>query len=63
MGPLPPVADLAVADALEAMRQDKKIVEGRLHFVLPTAIGAWAIVDDVTEKEMRKALARLGLKK
>ena len=45
------------------MQHDKKMIAGRLHFVLPTAIGAWAIVDDVTEKEMRKALARLGLKK
>ena len=33
------------------MRHDKKVVAGRLHFVLPTAIGATTIVDDVTEKE------------
>jgi 3-dehydroquinate synthase len=63
LGPLPPVADIGVAEVLEAMKHDKKMVDGRLHFVLPTAIGATAIVDDVTEKEMRAALAHVGLKK
>jgi 3-dehydroquinate synthetase len=48
---------------LEAIRRDKKVVDGRLHFVLPTAIGAWAIVDDVTEKEMKAALRELGFRK
>jgi 3-dehydroquinate synthase len=48
---------------LEAMRHDKKVVAGRLHFVLPTAIGATAIVDDVTEKEIKAALVRVGFKK
>ena len=40
------------------MQHDKKMVAGRLHFVLPTAIGATTIVDDVTEKEMKAALKR-----
>jgi 3-dehydroquinate synthase len=60
LGPLPPIADLSVAQVLEAMRHDKKVVAGRLHFVLPTAVGATAIVDDVTEKELAAALARVG---
>ena len=63
LGPLPPVADLAKADILDAMTHDKKMIAGRLHFVLPTAIGATAIVDDVTEKEMKEALTRVGFKK
>jgi len=63
LGPLPPIGDISIAQLVEAMKHDKKMVAGRLHFVLPTAIGATAIVDDVTEKEMKKALARLGLKK
>src|SRR4051812_14081970 len=63
LGPLPPIADLRSAQILEAMQHDKKMVAGRLHFVLPTAIGATAIVDDVTEKEMKKALAAVGMKK
>ena len=41
------------------MQHDKKMVAGRLHFVLPTAIGATAIVDDVTEKEQRSCAEAL----
>ena len=63
LGPLPPIADLSRADILDAMTHDKKMVAGRLNFVLPTAVGATAIVDDVTEKEMNGALTRVGFKK
>ena len=63
LGPLPPIADISIAELLEAMRHDKKMVNSRLHVVLPTAIGATAIVDDVTEKEMKAALARVGFRK
>ena len=40
LGPLPPIGDISTAQMLEAMTHDKKVVAGRLHFVLPTAIGA-----------------------
>ncbi|MGE5245934.1 MAG: 3-dehydroquinate synthase [Betaproteobacteria bacterium] len=60
LGPLPPIADVTVPQMLDAMKHDKKMIAGRLHFVLPTAIGATAIVDDVTEKEMREALRQVG---
>jgi 3-dehydroquinate synthase len=63
LGPLPPIADLSTSQMLQAMRHDKKVVAGRLHYVLPTAIGATTIVDDVTDKEMKTALVRLGFKK
>jgi 3-dehydroquinate synthase len=63
LGPLPPIGDIPIVAVLDAMKHDKKMVAGRLHYVLPTAIGATAIVDDVTEKELKKALTRLGLKK
>lgn len=63
LGPLPPVSDISLVQVLEAMKHDKKMVAGRLHYVLPTAVGAWAIVDDVTEREITKALTRLGLPK
>lgn len=62
LGPLPPVADLGIGDMLEAMRRDKKVVDGRLHYVLATGIGAHAIVDDVTEPELAEALARVGFR-
>jgi 3-dehydroquinate synthase len=63
LGPLPPIADIPLTAVMDAMKHDKKMIAGRLHFVLPTAIGATAIVDDVTEKEMKKALAGVGLRK
>jgi len=63
LGPLPAIADVSAAHILEAIRHDKKVISGRLHFVLPTAIGATAIVDDVTDKEMREALKRVGFRK
>jgi 3-dehydroquinate synthase len=62
LGPLPPVADVNVDQMLEGIRRDKKVVAGRLHFVLPTAVGATAIVDDVTEAELTNALTRVGFK-
>jgi 3-dehydroquinate synthase len=63
LGPLPPISDIPIGPIMDAMRHDKKMVAGRLNFVLPTAIGATSIVDDVTEKEMKKALERVGFKK
>jgi 3-dehydroquinate synthase len=63
LGPLPSIADLRVEDALEAIRHDKKVVDGRLHFVLPVALGRATVVDDVTERELGEALGRVGLRR
>jgi 3-dehydroquinate synthase len=63
LGPLPSITDVSTAAILDAMQHDKKMVAGRLHFVLPTAIGATAIVDDVTEKEMVAALKKIGFRR
>jgi 3-dehydroquinate synthase len=63
LGPLPPIADIPIAPIMQAMQHDKKMIAGRLHVVLPTTIGATTIVDDVTEKEMKKALERVGFRK
>jgi 3-dehydroquinate synthase len=62
LGPLPSIADLAVADMLEAMRRDKKVVGGTLHYVLSTAVGEHLIVDDVTEAQLGDALRAVGFK-
>lgn len=62
LGPLPPIADVPALEIIDAMRHDKKVVAGRLHFVLPTAIGVVTIVDDVTDKEVRAALTRVGFR-
>jgi 3-dehydroquinate synthase len=63
LGPLPPVGDLSTREVLEAMKHDKKVVDGRLHYVLCTGIGSWTTVTDVTEEELAKALKKLALKK
>jgi len=63
LGPLPPVADLSAREVLEAVRHDKKIVDGTLHYVLCTRIGEWTTVSDVTEDELGKALRKIGLRK
>ena len=62
MGPLPSVSDLSQSEILEAMRRDKKVVSGRLHVVLPNGIGDTVIVDDVTEQELKPALAIIGVR-
>ncbi|MGE0705799.1 MAG: 3-dehydroquinate synthase family protein, partial [Vicinamibacterales bacterium] len=62
LGPLPPVGDVSTSEIIEVVRRDKKVVAGRLHFVLPTAIGATAIVDDVSEEELTSALAEVGFR-
>ena len=61
LGPLPPVNDLSAAAQLEFMQHDKKVHDGRLHFVLPTGIGSSQIVTDVSELELLGALRDLGL--
>jgi 3-dehydroquinate synthase len=63
LGPLPPVSDLKTREVLAAVRRDKKIVDGRLHFVVVTDVGRAQVVDDVTEEELKKALVAVGLKK
>ena len=37
------------------------MIDGRLHFVLCTTIGATVVVDDVTETELTQTLKRLNL--
>jgi len=61
LGPLPPIADLSIPEIMAAVRRDKKIVHGTLHFVIAIEIGATITVDDVTEAELIATLTRLGL--
>jgi 3-dehydroquinate synthase len=63
LGPLPPVGDLSAREVLEAVKHDKKVLDGTLHYVLCTGIGSWTTVTDVTEEELGKALRKAGLKK
>lgn len=61
LGPLPSVADLGLDEVMEVLRRDKKVVNGKLHFVIAIQIGATMTIDDVTENELRAVLARLGI--
>jgi 3-dehydroquinate synthase len=54
---LPPLDPEAV---LACLQGDKKVREGRVRFVLPTAIGAVQIRDDVSPELIRRVLAELG---
>jgi 3-dehydroquinate synthase len=61
LGPLPPVADLSASAQLDHMRRDKKVHEGRLHFVLPAGIGGATVETDVSEDELLRSLQAIGL--
>ncbi|HEX5068895.1 MAG TPA: 3-dehydroquinate synthase [Vicinamibacterales bacterium] len=61
MGPLPPVADLRQTDAHDIMARDKKIADGRLHFVLCAGLGTSAIAADITQQELGAALGAIGM--
>jgi len=63
LGPLPPIGDLPIGEVLEAIHRDKKVVDGKLHFVIAIQIGATMTIDDVTEDELKAVLERLGLKR
>ena len=63
MGPLPPVADLQISELLQAIARDKKVVAGKLHFVLPTSIGSTSVATDVSTGELSDALAAIGARR
>jgi 3-dehydroquinate synthase len=61
LGPLPPIGDLSAHETVEHVRRDKKILDGRLHLVLPTGIGHARVVSDVSEAELVESLLDAGL--
>lgn len=61
MGKLPALNDLRIADALDVIGRDKKVVAGRLHFVLATGIGGTAVVSDVHTRELVHVMRSLGM--
>jgi 3-dehydroquinate synthase len=62
MGPLPPIADLAASQAADAIRHDKKVIAGKLHFVLPVGIGQVEMVNDVSQRELVRAMKAVGMR-
>jgi 3-dehydroquinate synthase len=61
LGSMPPVGDLRIASALDAIRLDKKVDKGRLNFVLTAGIGRTEIVSDVTPRELTLAMRSIGM--
>jgi 3-dehydroquinate synthase len=61
LGPRPPIADLPTASILAALTHDKKKKEGRVPFVLPTAIGSVEVQPDVADAEIRQALREIAV--
>lgn len=55
-GPLPSAKGLDTDRLLERLGKDKKTLGGRVHFVLPTAIGQVKIVSDVDASAVRQAI-------
>jgi 3-dehydroquinate synthetase len=51
-----------VADALDVISRDKKVVQGRLHFVLARGLGSTEIVADVTRRDLRSVMRHLGMR-
>jgi 3-dehydroquinate synthase len=62
LGPLPPVADISAKEVLAAIGRDKKVVAGTLHFIAATGRGKTIELTDVTEKEIKAAARKIGLR-
>ena len=55
------MADISTKEVLAAIARDKKVVNGRLHFIAASERGNTVELTDVSEKEIRAALKKLGL--
>jgi 3-dehydroquinate synthase len=62
LGPLPSVADISAKEVLAAIGRDKKVVAGTLHFIAAPERGKTLELTDVTEKEIKAAVRRIGLR-
>lgn len=63
MGALPLVSDLRISDALDVIARDKKVVNGRLHFVLAAGLGGTVVVSDVHTRELTHAMRAIGMRR
>ncbi len=55
-GPLPSAKDLDTGRLLTRLDSDKKTLQGKVHFVLPTAIGQIKIISGIPQTEVRRAI-------
>jgi 3-dehydroquinate synthase len=56
LGRLPRVSDLSVPAVISAMSHDKKASQGKLPFILPTAVGEVVVRDDIPAAAVRAAV-------
>jgi 3-dehydroquinate synthase len=56
-GPLPPAGDLSPEHLLQRLARDKKTLGGKVHFVLPTAIGKVEILSGIPDQVIKDAMA------
>lgn len=56
-GPLPPLAGIPVDNLLARLVKDKKTIQGAVHFVLATRIGATEVVSGLPTALVREAIA------
>ena len=54
--PLPKLPEFEPEQILQIMQRDKKVKDGKIHFVLLEEIGKAVIVDDVEEKTIINAM-------
>jgi 3-dehydroquinate synthase len=62
LGPLPSVSEISAKDVYAAIGRDKKVVDGTLHFVAASERGKTVELTDVTEKEIKAACRKIGLR-
>jgi 3-dehydroquinate synthase len=55
--PVSPPAGMQIANFIPYMKTDKKVRHGSMRFILPTAFGRSAVVDDVSEVELTEVFA------
>jgi 3-dehydroquinate synthase len=51
------IPDLSVDRVIQAMEHDKKILHGRIKFILPKSIGRVFVTDEVSSSMIRQVLA------
>jgi 3-dehydroquinate synthase len=59
IGRLPGISGLPVGEMMDSMRHDKKVRDGRLHFVLPESIGSVVVRSGISPSMVRSAIRRL----
>jgi 3-dehydroquinate synthase len=59
LGKLPRIDDLKTRTIIAAMSHDKKVAQGKLHFILPTTIGSVIVRDDIEPRVIHYAIEEL----